>query len=186
MTRIGLLSDTHGFLDERILAFFADVDEVWHAGDIGSMDVLMRLKAFKPLRAVYGNADGYDIRRDVAPGPRFVYEEDGAAKAADELPDSFAHFTVEGVSVLMTHIGGHPGKYSAPARREIKRLRPGIFVAGHSHILRVIYDKEFGCLHMNPGACGHYGIHAKRTALRFVIDGKDIKDLEIIELDTDK
>lgn len=188
MTRIGLLSDTHGFLDDRLLDFFQGVDEVWHAGDIGSMDVLEKLKAFKPTRAVYGNADGYDIRRDVAPGPRFVYTDEADAQSlpTDELPDSFMHFTVEGVSVLMTHIGGHPGKYSAAARREIKRLRPDIFVAGHSHILRVIYDKEFSCLHMNPGACGHYGIHAKRTALRFVIDGKDIKGLEIIELDPDK
>ncbi|MGN0029987.1 MAG: metallophosphoesterase family protein [Marinilabiliaceae bacterium] len=189
MTRIGLLSDTHGFLDDRLFKFFSDVDEIWHAGDIGSIEVLDKLKEFRPTRAVYGNADCYDIRREVAPGPRFVYDENASGNGkslAPTLPDSFAHFSVEGVSVLMTHIGGRPGKYTTPARKELTRLRPDIFVAGHTHILRVIYDKDFNCLHMNPGACGHYGIHSKRTALKFVIDGKEIKDMQIIELDPDK
>lgn len=117
MTRIGLLSDTHGFLDERLLDFLGDADELWHAGDIGSVDVLERLRAFKPVRAVYGNADGYDIRREVAPGPRFVFDDGEVVRKAGASPDSFLHFTVEGVSVLMTHIGGHPGKYSAAARK---------------------------------------------------------------------
>ncbi len=186
MTRIGLMSDTHGFLDQRILDFFGDTDEVWHAGDIGSMDVLRSLRAFRPLRAVYGNADSFDIRRELNPAPRVAYSEEGSASsenaAADQLPESMLFFKIEDVSILMTHIGGYPGKYSKNASTEIARLHPDIFVDGHSHILRVIYDNKNNCLHINPGACGHYGIHAKRTVVKFVIDGNDIKDMEIAEL----
>lgn len=186
MTRIGLLSDTHGFLDCRLLNFFSDTDEIWHAGDIGSLRVLEELRSFKPLRAVYGNADGYDIRSAVSPGPRFVYDEGITKYDRASCPDSFAHFSVEGMNILMTHIGGHPGRYTASAKKELAVSHPDIFVTGHSHILRVMYDKEFQCLHLNPGACGHYGIHSKRTALKFVIDGKDIRDMQIIELDSEK
>lgn len=189
MTRIGLLSDTHGFLDPRVVEQFADVDELWHAGDIGSVGVLCSLRSLKPLKAVYGNADGFDVRRELNPGPKVIYSEDSTAEgagAAEETPEGMLFFKTEGVKVLMTHIGGHPGRYTKNAAAAIKRLRPDIFVAGHSHILRVIYDKAANCLYLNPGACGHYGIHTKRTVLKFVIDGNDIKDMEIVELNPEK
>ncbi len=189
MTRIGLISDTHGYLDPRLLELLSDVDEVWHAGDIGSMAVLEQLRAFKPLRAVYGNADGQDIRQSVEPGARLAFSSDPEERTAAEEESKrrgMLSFKVEGVEILMTHIGGYPGKYSRTAAAAIKSERPQIFVAGHSHILRVMYDKVNDCLHLNPGACGHYGIHTKRTALRFAIDGTDIKEMEIIELNPEK
>ncbi len=185
MRRIGLISDTHGYLDPRLLDLLADVDEVWHAGDIGSLDVLEALRGFKPLRAVWGNADGADVRHAVDPRPRFVFDADdpsASARAAEEAQLGMSRFDVEGVSVLMTHIGGYPGRYSPKVLAQMRERPPMLMVAGHSHILRVIYDKKYACLHLNPGACGHYGIHAVRTALKFAIDGTDIKDMQILEL----
>jgi putative phosphoesterase len=161
MTRIGLLSDTHGYLDPRVLEHFAEVDEIWHAGDIGSTEVLQRLREYKPTRAVYGNMDSGDVRYSLS---------------------EFYRFRVEDVNVLMTHIGGYPGRYSPAIRQEIYSEKPDIFVAGHSHILKVVHDSAIDCLHINPGAAGKQGWHAVRTLVKFTIDGKEIKDLEVIEL----
>lgn len=182
MRRIGLISDTHGYLDPRVMEFLKGVDEVWHAGDIGSIDVLERLRAQWPVRAVWGNADGQDIRSAVDPRPRFVFNADGHRdEQAEEAKLGILRFRVEGVSVLMTHIGGYPGHYAAKVGAVMRREPPRLMVAGHSHILRIVYDKRFDCLHLNPGVCGHYGIHGVRTALRFVIDGAEIRDMEIWE-----
>jgi putative phosphoesterase len=161
MTRIGLLSDTHSYLDERITELFKDVDEIWHAGDIGDIRVLDRLRELKPVRAVYGNIDGADIRMELNAHERFICEE---------------------VDVWITHIGGYPGKYDQLVKASIVRKPPQLFIAGHSHILKVMYDKQLELLYLNPGACGISGFHAVRTALRFAIDGKVIKDMEVIEL----
>ncbi|MET7028197.1 metallophosphoesterase family protein [Sediminicola luteus] len=161
MTRILLLSDTHSHMDEAILKYAKQADEIWHAGDIGQLEVTDTLKKIKPLRAVYGNIDDH--------------------KAKLEFPlDN--RFTCEGVDVWITHIGGYPNKYNPRIREEIKANPPKLFITGHSHILKVMWDKKLGLLHMNPGACGKHGFHAVRTMLRFNIDGKDIKDLEIVEL----
>lgn len=160
MRRIGLISDTHGTFDDTLREFLRDVDEVWHAGDIGSLAVADEIAAFKPLRAVYGNIDDHEVRR--------VYSD-------------VAVFDVEGFRVLMTHIGGYPDHYDRRALAHIYQTRPAIFVAGHSHILKVIYDKRFSMLHLNPGAAGRYGFHKVRTALRFTLDGGDIRDMEIGE-----
>lgn len=160
MKKIGLLSDTHGWLDSKLLEFFKDCDEVWHCGDIGSMEVADELTRHFRFRAVYGNIDGGMIRR--------VYPE----------TDSF---TCEEVKVLMTHIGGYPGHYDMRVRERLQAERPGLFVCGHSHIAKVMYDKKLGCLHINPGAAGRYGFHKIRTAVRFVIDGNNIRDLELVE-----
>ncbi len=161
MTRILLLSDTHSHIDEAILKYAQQADEIWHAGDIGQLEVTDTLKNIKPLRAVYGNIDDH--------------------KAKLEFPlDN--RFTCEGVDVWITHIGGYPNKYNPRIREEIKANPPKLFITGHSHILKVMWDKKLGLLHMNPGACGKHGFHAIRTMLRFTIDGKDIKDLEIVEL----
>jgi len=162
MKRIGLLSDTHGYIDEKILIFFSDCDEIWHAGDIGNIETADILSDFKSLRAVYGNIDGTDVR--------IVYP-------------NFQIFTCENVNVLMTHIGGYPGKYEKGVKEIIKELKPDLFISGHSHILKVMYDKENNLLHINPGAAGNSGLHKKQTAIRFVIEGKEIKDLEIWEKD---
>lgn len=161
MTRIGLLSDTHGFWDSRFAKYFAECDEIWHAGDIGSMEVADRLAALKTLRAVYGNIDSYDIRHRFAERYRFRCEQ---------------------VEVLMKHIGGYPGHYDASIRQAIYDNPPRVFISGHSHILKVMNDRERGILHINPGAAGIAGFHTKRTIVRFTIDGNDIKDLEVIEL----
>lgn len=161
MTKIGLLSDTHGDFPEQVYQYFADVDEIWHAGDIGSLDVTDKLKAFKPLRGVYGNIDGTEIRQ--------------------EFPE-FNRFRVEEVDVLITHIGGRPGNYSKPAAEALQEQSPGLFVCGHSHILLVQHDKRHNMLWMNPGACGNKGFHKIKTMLRFAIDGDRIIDLEAIEL----
>ena len=161
MTKIGLLSDTHGLLDRRIFEHFKDVDEIWHAGDIGSEDVLRRLREFKPTRAVYGNMDSGDVRYS--------------------LPE-FYRFRVEEVNVLMTHIGGYPGHYNPWLIPWFKKEPPDLFVCGHSHILKVQYDHQFKFLTMNPGAAGKQGWQPCQTLLRFAIDGKEIKDLEVIEL----
>jgi hypothetical protein len=162
MTRIGVLSDTHGLLDKRIFEHFKDVDEIWHAGDIGSEDVLRRLREFKPTRAVYGNMDSGDVRYS--------------------LPE-FYRFRVEEVNVLMTHIGGYPGHYNPWLIPWFKKERPDLFVCGHSHILKVQYDNQFQFLTMNPGAAGKQGWQPCQTLLRFTIDGAKIDNLEVIELE---
>ena len=161
MTRIGILSDTHGMLDDRILEHFANCDEVWHAGDWGSLEVVNKLRAFKPLRGVYGNIDSYETRAVFPQHNRFI---------------------CEGVTVWLTHIGGYPGNYDKLVRPLIFQKPPKLFVCGHSHILKVIFDKKLNFLHMNPGAAGNKGFHIVCTAIRFVIDGKDIRDLEIWEM----
>ncbi|TMM32075.1 metallophosphoesterase family protein [Polaribacter aestuariivivens] len=161
MKKILLLSDTHSFIDNQILKFVKQADEVWHAGDIGDLKVTDTLKKHKPLRAVFGNIDGKDARA--------------------EFPLDLK-FEVENVSVWMTHIGGYPNKYNQRIREEIKTNPPKIFICGHSHILKVQYDKKLNLLHLNPGAAGNHGFHKIRTMLRFKIEKDEIKDLEIIEL----
>ncbi len=161
MQTIGLLSDTHGWWDEKYATYFASCDEIWHAGDIGSADVALRLSAIRPLRAVCGNIDGYPVR---------------------QMYPKTLHFTVEDVSVMMTHIGGYPGRYEPAIRAELYETKPQLFVCGQSHILKVMFDKRLNCLCLNPGAAGKSGFHTVRTLMRFVIDGADIRDMEIIEL----
>ena len=160
MAHIGLLSDTHGFINPRIIDFFSGCDEIWHAGDIGNIETADTLSALKPLRAVYGNIDGAEIRMSY---PKFQV------------------FTCEGVKVMMTHIGGYPGRYEKEARQMIESEKPGLYITGHSHILKVMYDKKYSLLHMNPGAAGNSGFHHVITCLRFTITGKDIRDLEVFE-----
>ena len=162
MTRIGLLSDTHGWLNPAIYDFFKDCDEIWHVGDIGSDDVAIELSAFKKLRAVYGNIDDWEIRADY---PQFQI------------------FKVEDVKVVMTHIGGYPNAYAPGIRQMLLEERPDIFISGHSHILKVMRDPKLNLLHLNPGAAGMKGFHKKVTMLRFQIDGKEATNLEIYEAD---
>ena len=161
MKKIGLLSDTHGYWDEKFALYFSECDEIWHAGDIGSEEVLHRLEALKPVRAVHGNIDGHLIR---AACPKIL------------------RFQIEEVEVLLTHIGGYPGKYESFILHELHAQPPKLFVCGHSHILKVIYDKHLQMLCVNPGAAGKSGFQQVRTLLRFVIDGKEIKDMEVIEI----
>ncbi len=161
MTRIGILSDTHGYWDDRYLKHFESCDEIWHAGDIGSLEVIQKLEAFRPVHAVYGNIDGGDLRR-------FYREMD--------------RFTLEGTDVLIKHIGGYPGRYDASIRERLFVRPPRLFVCGHSHILKVQYDKTLNMLYINPGAAGKYGFHKVRTLVRFAIDKGEFKDLEVIEL----
>lgn len=161
MTRIGLLSDTHGYWDDNYLKYFEPCDEIWHAGDIGSLEVAERLADFRPFRAVYGNIDGQDIRR---------------------LYPQVLRFSVDGAEVLMKHIGGYPGHYDSSVIGSIQARPPQLFVSGHSHILKVMYDKKFGLLHVNPGAAGKQGFHQVRTLVRFAIDGGAFRDMEVIEL----
>ena len=161
MKKIGLLSDTHAYWDDKFGHYFADCDEIWHAGDIGSEEVLRRLEKIKPVRAVCGNIDGYLLRL--------------------ECPEKL-RFRIEDVDVFMTHIGGYPGKYNPALKSELCADPPKLFVCGHSHILKVMYDKSLNMLCINPGAAGKFGFHQIRTLLRFVIDGNDIKDLEVIEI----
>lgn len=161
MKRIGLLSDTHGCVDERYRLHFADCDEIWHAGDVGTAAVTDYLSEIAPVRAVYGNIDGQDIR--------LQYPE-------------MLRFRVEDVEVLMTHIGGYPGRYDPRVHKLLMLRPPQLFVCGHSHILKAMHDKKLDILHLNPGAAGKYGFHAVRTLMRFVIDGRDIRDLQVIEL----
>ena len=165
MKSIGLLSDTHGFLHSRIFSFFEKVDEVWHAGDIGNLETAEKLESFKPLKAVYGNIDDHHIRAAFPMHQRFICEE---------------------VDIWMTHIGGYPGRYERHVKPEIFTNPPKLFISGHSHILKVIYDKKLDFLHMNPGAAGYKGFHKVCTALRFAIDGKEIRDLEIWEIPREK
>lgn len=161
MLRIGLLSDTHGYWDERYLKHFESCDEIWHAGDIGSLELAERLATFRPFRAVYGNIDGQDIRI--------------------RYPES-DRFTADGSDVLMKHIGGYPGKYDPSIRGQILVHPPKLFISGHSHILKIKYDKTLGLLHINPGAAGKYGFHTVRTLVRFTINEGNFYGLEVIEL----
>ncbi|CAM4291593.1 metallophosphoesterase family protein [Gillisia limnaea] len=162
MKKILLLSDTHSHIDDRILHYIAEADEVWHAGDIGNPEVTDKIKELKPLRAVFGNIDDHEIRKEFPLNQRFL---------------------CEGVDVWITHIGGYPGKYSPAIREEIQKNPPKLFICGHSHILKVMPDKKLDLLHMNPGAAGKYGFHKKRTMLRFNIDEGNIMDLVVIELE---
>ena len=159
--RIGLLSDTHGYLDPSIMAYFAECDEIWHAGDIGSEDVADQLEALKPFRAVYGNIDGGPLRR--------------------RFPEDLI-FTCDGLKVYLTHIGGYPGKYPARIRKIFEAEKPGLFICGHSHIMKAMPDPVFHLLHINPGACGREGFHKINTIVRFNIGGGRVTGLEVIEL----
>jgi len=161
MIRIGLLSDTHSWLDPDIFTYFNQCDEVWHAGDLGSMEVLEELEAFRPTRAVYGNIDNAHIR---------------AAAPENQV------FNLNGLSVVMTHIGGYPGRYNARVKELLDSHRPDLYICGHSHILKVIPDKNRQLLHINPGACGNHGFHKMRTIVRFAIREGRIADLEVVEL----
>ncbi len=156
-----MLSDTHGHMDETILKYAAQADEVWHAGDIGNLSVTDRLKELKPVRGVFGNIDDHVIQKEFPENNRFM---------------------CEGVDVWITHIGGYPNRYNVRVLDEIRSNPPKLFICGHSHILKVMHDKKLGLLHMNPGACGKHGFHQVRTMLRFVIDGEKISDLEVVEL----
>lgn len=161
MTKILLLSDTHGHMDATILKYVAQADEVWHAGDIGNLRITDTLSKLRPLRAVYGNIDDSILQKEFPMDNRFK---------------------CEGVDVYMTHIGGYPPKYNLRTRKKIQENPPKLFICGHSHILKVMMDKTLGVLHMNPGACGKHGFHQVRTMLRFTINGDNIKDLEVVEL----
>ena len=161
MTKIGLLSDTHGYLDEKVFKYFEECDEIWHAGDIGTTQLADQLEAFKPLRAVYGNIDGHALRQ------RYPLHQ---------------RFDCEGVDVWITHIGGYPGRYDKRIREDIRANPPGLFITGHSHILKVMPDKKLGLLHMNPGACGVHGFHQVKTLLRFSIHESQITEVQAIEI----
>ena len=161
MKKIGLLSDTHGYWDDKFETYFETCDEIWHAGDIGSLELASRFEEMKPFRAVYGNIDDYKTRLTYPQTLRFPLEK---------------------VEVLMTPIGGYPGRYDPSIRAQLQARPPKLFIAGHSHILKVLYDKKLDCLHMNPGAAGKYGFHRVRTLLRFLLDEGDIRDLEVIEI----
>ncbi|MCB0429577.1 MAG: metallophosphoesterase family protein [Flavobacteriales bacterium] len=160
MKKILLISDTHGFLDPRLLKHIEWADEIWHAGDIGNAAVLHALEDMKPVRAVYGNIDGTEVRK---------------------MCPLDQHFVCEGLEVWITHIGGYPGKYEKRVLAQFMNHRPGIFICGHSHILKVIYDKAHDLLHINPGAAGNHGIHRVVTAIRMEIDQGKVKDLSIVE-----
>ena len=161
MIKIGLLSDTHGYIDPKVYKYFANVDEIWHAGDIGSIEVTDELAKFKPLRAIFGNIDNHVIRsqfRDV------------------EI------FILEGVKVFLTHIGGYPHRYAPGILNQLIKEKPKLFICGHSHILKVIYDKKLNLLHLNPGAAGFHGFHKVKTLLRFELNAGKIENLQVIEL----
>ncbi|MGV0920066.1 metallophosphoesterase family protein [Empedobacter falsenii] len=160
MKKILLLSDTHSYIDDRILEYAQQADEIWHAGDIGDISVTDKLAEIKPLRAVYGNID------------------DNKARAEFPLNN---RFTLEGVDVWITHIGGYPGKYNPAIRKEITKNPPKLFICGHSHILKVMPDKQLGLIHMNPGAVGKHGFQKVRTMLRFELNEGKIENLEVIE-----
>ena len=161
MTKIGLISDTHNYLDETVFSHFEYCDEIWHAGDFGTAAIADRLENFKPLKGVYGNIDGYDIR--------------------STYPEKLI-WNCEDVKVYMTHIGGHPNKYAPGIKQDLIKNNARLFISGHSHILKITYDDKINCLHMNPGAAGNQGWHKIRTIIRFAIDGSNIKDCEVIEL----
>ena len=159
MIKIGLISDTHGTIDDKNRHFLDPESEIWHAGDIGSLELADEIAAFRPLKAVYGNIDDHRVRT--------VYPK-------------FQHIVCENLSVVMTHIGGYPGRYEPEARMWIERIHPDLFISGHSHILKVINDKKYHLLHMNPGAAG-YGYQGVRTALRFTVDGNRVTEVEVGE-----
>ena len=163
MTKIGLISDTHGWLDAQVFGHFSACQEIWHAGDFGSIAIAQELadKCQVPVRGVYGNIDGYDVRSVV--------------------PEELA-FSCEGVKVFMKHIGGYPGRYAPGVKQRLASEKAQLFISGHSHILKVQFDQSLKCLHMNPGAAGKQGWHKVRTIIRFVIDGTNMKDCEVIEL----
>lgn len=162
MKKIGLLSDTHSYLHPRIKHYFKDVDEIWHAGDIGNVALAEELEDFKPFRAVYGNIDGQEIRI--------------------RYPKNL-HFEIEGLKVWITHIGGYPGNYDRRVREEINERRPDLFICGHSHILKAMPDKKLSLLHLNPGAAGKVGFQKVQTLMRFEIENAQCKNLEVIELE---
>lgn len=161
MKKIGLISDTHSYLDDSVFKHFDDRDEIWHVGDFGTLELADKLADFKPLKGVYGNIDGKDIRA--------IYPE-------------HLKFNCEAVKVWMTHIGGYPDRYSIYVKPEIYTKPPDLFISGHSHILKVIYDKKINCLHINPGAAGKQGWHKTRTLIRFNVSENKIHTLDIIEL----
>lgn len=163
MTRIGLISDTHSFLDEQVFKYFKDCDELWHAGDFGTISIAEELSAKTglPLKGVYGNIDGYDVRS--------VY------------PETLV-WNCEEVKVFMTHIGGYPGRYAPKIKQALSDSKANLFICGHSHILKVMYDDKLQCLHINSGAAGRQGWHLVRTIITFAIDGKNILDCKVIEL----
>jgi putative phosphoesterase len=166
MTRIGLISDTHGFLDENVFTHFENCNEIWHAGDFGSIEIADQIRATvsnrgTALRGVYGNIDGQDIR--------------------NEFPEQLV-FMCEEVKVMIRHIGGYPPKYNPETKRELLIHQPQLFISGHSHILKIMYDDNLQCLHMNPGAAGKQGWQKVKTIVRFVIHEKEIKNCEVIEL----
>jgi putative phosphoesterase len=161
LKKILLLSDTHGYIDKQIIKFVKQADEVWHAGDVGSIEVINSIKEHTPIRGVYGNIDGQKIRSVFPLNNRFL---------------------LEGVKVWITHIGGYPNRYDKRIREEIKTHTPDLFISGHSHILKVMPDKKINLLHMNPGAAGKNGFHKIRTMLRFELDKGKIQNLEVIEL----
>ena len=161
MQKILLISDTHSYLDEKLIKYIKNADEIWHAGDVGTYSICEEIQKYKPLKAVYGNIDGQDIRKT--------------------YPENLI-FNCEGVKILITHIGGYPNKYPTRVKNLLLEHKPNLFICGHSHILKVMYDKELNLLHINPGACGVHGFHAVKTLVRFEIDGAEIKNLAIIEL----
>lgn len=161
MPKIGLISDTHSYLDPKVFDYFKEVDEIWHIGDVGDIQVLHDLRAFKPLRGVYGNIDDAQVQA--------------------ELPLDY-RFTMEEMDIWMTHIGGYPGRYASRVRDVLKVKPPDVFICGHSHILKVMRDKKYNMLCMNPGAAGKHGFHKVRTLLRFDIHKGSLANLEVIEL----
>ncbi len=161
MLKIGLLSDTHGFLDPSIYKYFNECDEIWHAGDIGTIEVFDELSKFKPVRAVFGNIDGHIIR--------------------SAMPENL-YFEIEGLKVFITHIGGYPGRYNQVVKEFLKSNDTGLFICGHSHILKVMFDQTFKLLHINPGAAGNHGFHQVKTLIRFEINNGKPQNLEVIEI----
>lgn len=161
MKKILLLSDSHSYIDDRILDYASQADEIWHCGDFGNPEVIEKLEKITTLRGVYGNIDGEKVRK--------IFPE-------------VSRFTIENIEVLMIHIGGYPGKYSPLTKKEIAEKAPNLFISGHSHILKAMYDQKNNLLHLNPGACGKEGWHKTRTMMRFEINGDKIENLEVIEL----
>ena len=159
--KIGLFSDTHGFIDDKVFHYFKDCDELWHAGDIGDIKTIEQLEAFKPLKAVYGNIDGADVR--------------------SIFPENLI-WDCEGMKTLMTHIGGYPGRYNARLKALLEEHQPQLYICGHSHILKIIPDKKRGLLHINPGAAGNHGFHKIKTLVRFSVTQAKIENLEVIEI----